>query len=480
MFPLILILLLSSATNSWAAVAAATQWEIRTTGSNPANGCGYSSGGTDYSQQASPQLSPTDLAVNEAAATTLTSTAGGFTAAMIGNLVYIASGTNFVAGFYQITAYTDTNTVTIDRDPTDADGGNGSAGVGYVGGACSSINSAVAGVVAGNKFWVQSGTYNETVDPPSVNGGSGTPIVVEGYKSSRGDEPKGADRPLIDGQSTRTYGLITTDLNGWYFKNLRVTGATSDGVYFDNGASGNVAFINFASYSNGRYGMNVARDALLVGVESYSNSSYGIYGRNCRGGQVFASYVHDNGASGLYNASGAAFVLYAATISESNSGRGIYTSSDSCSEYAIIDSLAYNNTGATSDGFSENLASSSSVVGRVWLNNSSVSNGRYAYNHMGGTDVDHYFDFNNYYDHATELNNVVEGYNDTGDADPSFTDAAGGDFTVSSSSSPLVGTGLGPDSYTSVPSPLKWNIGVDQGDHATAPGGSTTIITEDE
>ena len=100
-------------------------------GSN--NNAGYfdaslANAGTDYTAaQATPILALTDLACT-AGTTTLTSATGGFTAAMIANGIYIASGTNFTAGLYVITAYTDTNTVTLDRSP--APSNNGSGGVG--------------------------------------------------------------------------------------------------------------------------------------------------------------------------------------------------------------------------------------------------------------------------------------------------------------------------------------------------------------
>ena len=138
------------------AIAATTVWEVRTTG-NAGNGGGFNEdrGGTDYSQQDTAELSLTDLACESN--TTLTSATGGFTSAMVGNIIYIASGTNAAAGYYEITAYTDTNTVTIDR--TCADDGDMTAGVGKVGGALVHPHSAAADFVAGNKFWIKVGTY---------------------------------------------------------------------------------------------------------------------------------------------------------------------------------------------------------------------------------------------------------------------------------------------------------------------------------
>lgn len=98
------------------AISGYTDWDIRTGGSDT-NGGGFNtnSAGTDYSQQTSAQLSLSDGVCT--GGTTLESTTGGFTAAMVGNVVYLSSG----PGWYEITGYTDTNTVTIDRNgPTDS------------------------------------------------------------------------------------------------------------------------------------------------------------------------------------------------------------------------------------------------------------------------------------------------------------------------------------------------------------------------
>jgi hypothetical protein len=132
------------------AINASTQWWVRTDGDNT-NGGGFDSeisgAGTNYCDQASAQLSLTDLATSGAASTTLTSATGGFTSAMIGNCIRISSGTNFQTGYYFITARTDTNTVTLDRTPTS--GGAGSSGVGKLGGAFLNIGHNLASSASG-------------------------------------------------------------------------------------------------------------------------------------------------------------------------------------------------------------------------------------------------------------------------------------------------------------------------------------------
>src|SRR5216683_1498046 len=99
---ILLILLLNSI--SYGTISSATVWDVRpTTGSNLNGACFDSTianAGTDYSQQATAQLSLSDMATT-GVTTTVTSVTGGFTSAMIGNCLRIDSGTNWTLGWYQ-------------------------------------------------------------------------------------------------------------------------------------------------------------------------------------------------------------------------------------------------------------------------------------------------------------------------------------------------------------------------------------------
>jgi len=178
------------------AVNAATEWEIRSSGDND-NGGGFnaSTGMTDYTQQDAAQLSLTDLACLAADPLELTSVTGGFTAAMVGNLIHITAGTNFVVGFYEVVAYSDGNTVTLDRTPIS--GGDGSVGVGKLGGALATLNGLDNKHVAGNTIWVKVGVTLPGDVTISVSGAGSTVITFEGYETTRGDTPVLDDRPLI-------------------------------------------------------------------------------------------------------------------------------------------------------------------------------------------------------------------------------------------------------------------------------------------
>jgi len=68
-------------------------------------------------------LSITDGATAGIGITILTSANGGFTEAMVDKYIYLSSGTNLTIGWYQITGYTNTNTVTLASAPDDGVGG---------------------------------------------------------------------------------------------------------------------------------------------------------------------------------------------------------------------------------------------------------------------------------------------------------------------------------------------------------------------
>jgi hypothetical protein len=72
----------------------------------------------------------TDLATSGAGATVVTSASGGFASWMVGTTLTITGGTNFVAGNYTISGFTNATTITLSSSPTPS--GAGSAGTGDI------------------------------------------------------------------------------------------------------------------------------------------------------------------------------------------------------------------------------------------------------------------------------------------------------------------------------------------------------------
>lgn len=212
------------------AILASATWWVRA-GGNILNGGGFdaliSGAGTNYCDQDAAQLSLTDFATSGAGVTTLTSATGGFTAAMIGNCIRIASGTNFQAGYYFVTGYTNTNTVTLDRTPSS--GGAGSGGTGRLGGAFATPwgNLSDGGTVtaptitsplsAGHTIWVRANGGSPDYDFVAkyatfsmVSSAAGGRIKVIGYNG----------RPKIAGSGIGFYNYAAN--SGWYFENLEM------------------------------------------------------------------------------------------------------------------------------------------------------------------------------------------------------------------------------------------------------------------
>lgn len=243
------------------AIGADTAWRIRVSGDND-NGGGYDStisgAGTDYTDQDSAQLTLTDLATSGAGVTTLTSSTGGFTSAMIGNCIKITSGTNFDTGYYFVTAHTDTNTVTLDRSPSAS--GAGSGGNGKLGGAFAlleplattganglSTPSVSTPLAAGHTIYIRGAGSDDptTVDYdyqgsstngyyvfPSGSTGTGR-IRVVGYNG----------RPLM-----QYSGLLIYNCQWWSIENLKFKAVAS------------ATYTAFGVFAAGSYRTNSARD----------------------------------------------------------------------------------------------------------------------------------------------------------------------------------------------------------------------------
>ena len=211
-----LLLITVLASPAWAAINAASQWEIRTTGLSTNGGCWYNSGGssTDYSQQDAPQLSLTDVTSN-AAGTAWGSVTGGFTANMVGNCVRLTSGTNFTVGTYQIVGFTDGNNITVDRDSTS--GASASAGNINIGGGLIDTWTVAPAYVAGNTVWIKNGTYTRTSTLWAIatTCTAAAPCYIIGYNSTHGD---GGTQPVF---TSATNSITLWTVNAASFTTIR-------------------------------------------------------------------------------------------------------------------------------------------------------------------------------------------------------------------------------------------------------------------
>lgn len=397
------------------ALSASTVIEVRSTGTTTGGG-GFvtGSGGTDYSQQDSPQLTVTDGACT--GNTTLTSATGGFTAQMVGNILYLSSG----PGWYQITAHTDTNTVTIDRN-----GPNATGMTVNVGGALSTIALGMALLtVTGMQMYIKAtATY-------VIGTGLSTPagILVEdgiirviGYTTTRGD----LGRPVI--QTSAAITAITDSRGGFRFENLDLDGNSTGSTGFTLSGVANAAFNCIVRNFTGT-GINMTGGgSCAIQCEVTGCDTLGI-NMSSVGGHVHQCYVHDNSCPGiqLLNVGGSII----GNIVDTNTGAssdGIFVNTAyGNNQCTILQNTIYNNgrDGIKVDG--------NYRLGEI-ANNIMVSNGRYGLNTSAFTPVrdEVLINHNAYYNNATANRNSNNA--GTGDVtltgDP-FTDAAGGDFSL--------------------------------------------------
>lgn len=419
------------------AINASMQWWIRQSG-NVLNGGGFDSAvtnaGTNYADQDAPQLSLTDLATPSANSTTLTSATGGFTAAMIGNVIRIASGTNFTAGYYVVTAYTDTNTVTLDRTPSPAD--IGSSGVGRLGGAFATPwgNLASSGTViasplaGGHKINVRgsgstnptSADYTQTGYFNYANGDSNGSIHWLGYNGT----------PLWQGN-----GLIIFNPNSHFFENIffKVTGNNAGG---GNGiVNGRNSFFNCKFDQNGNdiagvsESHNVAYCYFFNSGSTTAGTSYAI-SPGAYAPTYYGNYINGWRAGGISVDSDAAIIVnniianckgITSAIEMAGGGAGVLS--------AIIGNTIVNNSG---DGVRHSQIASRNIP---FYNNIIANNGGYGRNFTVGTTAENNrvskMTFNNnYFGNASGvINGISLAATDT-TLDPQFINASGGNFSV--------------------------------------------------
>ncbi len=428
------------------AILASANWYIRA-GGNALNGGGFDAAiagaGTNYCDQDAPQLSLTDLATPGAGSTTLTSATGGFTAAMIGNCIRIASGTPFQAGYYFVTAYTDTNTVTLDRTPSS--GGAGSGGTGRLGGAFASFSGSFS-----SGGTVTAPTIASPVKPGNQinicgSGGdapSSADFTQTGYASyPAGDSTDGQirvvgynGRPRIDINDIFFYN--TQD---WRFEHLllKLTGGANDsyGRISLSGAwrvHAHDIRIDQAGYDVTGLEVTVATECELVNTGSSSAGTRpGILARS------FPVLVKGNIVTGWRgNGITTLGIIGAITrnIVTGCKGHGISAAiGDTAYGVELAHNVMHGNTG---DGI--RVEDATAARGTRLLNNISYGNGGYGVKYNTGTvsvndRLKEIFDYNAFgANTAGALYGVSAGAHDiTLSADP-FTNAAGGDYSLNS------------------------------------------------
>jgi hypothetical protein len=447
--------------------SATAVWEYRGASGNNDQGGGYDSGisgaGTDYSQQDAAQLSLTDCATSGAGVTTLTSAAGGFTAAMIGNTINISAGTNLNIGTYWITARTDTNTVTLNMAPDDGVGGV-SGGTGKVGGAFAYIHdrhfdfTLHEKVEAGNTLWIKNETMTLVTSVLASKDGSAVlPIKIQGYNTTRGDNPTGTNRPLI------VAGALGFEFDNFYdIRNLRLTTTATNGLKLDHQC---LAVNVKVTQSSGSVRSGIETGSTynnIVFCEASSTNGYAISAHSA-GGKIYGCYAHGSFV-GIDMGSNDALAVIGCIADTCT--HGIRVSSTAIAAMFCGNTLYNNTTGlsGTSTGHT-----SWAVIDNLFKDNTTA---------IGLAELipSAFLDYNLFHGNGTD---IASGYVTKGDntvsTDPVFTDAANADFSIGSGSGAINGA-FNFEFFEDLAGTYKRNIGFDQNDPDAGGGGATRLI----
>jgi hypothetical protein len=394
----------------FAAIDATAVWEVRASGS-ATNGGFYVSGGTDYSQQDAAQLALADGAT-DGAGTGLSSATGGFTAAMVGNGVYLTGGGS-TTGWYEITVYTDTNNVTIDRSA----GASKSGMTVNVGGAVTCVDAVFEAATAGNTYYIAAdGTHTLSASViVTEDGEDGAACYIEGYNSSRDDDPTGTNRPLIS--CGASYYFRPGDF--WHSSNLRFSGSSAH--VFEIGSNDNHVTNCYAENTSG----TDDRDALLVstgggtvlGCEATSTNGEAFFLASASSNAI-GCYAHDSKYGFRFSVD---FAQISFCIADTcTTGVWLDTGSDGIT---VLNTTMYNCTTGLEAQSGERLCVVNCLIDSCTTGLSATT---------AGNEDAQYVNYNNYNNNGTDTSNVDKGANATSVV-PGFNDAANGDFTVTTS-----------------------------------------------
>lgn len=297
--------------------------EVRVAG-NDTNGGGFITGasGTDYSQQNTKNSGGADSSTTDAVAagtTTITSATAAFGTTIVGNVIYLAGGTgSLTAGWYQVTARSNSTTITVDR--------NVATGTGItmnIGGALLSPAIAAAILNANNGGIIflnySASVYSITSASSNVAGGVITlPNTISsylvGYNTTRTLTNTDTLRPTIQA-NVASVSMITQGLNNGC-ANLILDGNNKTSINgFGETASSNI-IINCSglNFTNGFINSGAL---YAIGCTATGCSSIAPFGSGLMiGCEAFANSVTGFSVNAL-----------------------------------CINCLSYNNTGASSDGF---------------------------------------------------------------------------------------------------------------------------------
>jgi len=416
------------------AVQSTALWRAGPLGNNT-NGGGYDPGisgaATDYSQQNSAQAA----GVNGSATATTTFidlTAASFTAAMIGNAMYITGGGS-TTGWYFVTAYTNSTTVTLDRSPGTVTGATWKLGGRWADWFTNPCGASTPLAQGNTVYALGSGipnpssyTYDYSISAGltlNIGYGNGVTFACDpatpNYKAApdtTGGMPVtrfnfnggGGTTPALANNETAIFltdmwmvGSASNAAGDIMFQTQAYTTAVANGCVFDQ-LGQDIVFMS----CDATFGY-----LSIVGGEAYSSSGGSgggwapFYTGNISSGgmTIVGCNIHNCVGNGLYLYTGqSGVVLIANTIIAFNSGDGVYTGS----------SLVVQFHGCTIDGNGGNGINN--LASTIFMDSNIISNhtggGKYGIT-ASSSQVFTYRDFTTYYGNTNDIGpNVLGGY----------------------------------------------------------------------
>lgn len=410
------------------AFAATCVWEVRTTG-NDANGGGFdpTSGtpGTDYSQQTSPQVTFADLVIDPTTNTNCTSIANPFTSAHVGNILNITSGTGFTVQRVQVMSVS-SGIATCDKSLGTLSSVSGN---GKLGGCLASWGTVANLPTSGNKVWGKAtAAYTITANITfSNNATAGSPIVYEGYTTTRGDN--GQVTVQITSAATNVFLISGSQL---IFKNF-ILDANSISTTICARITGqpvvmvNCKYMNFTSKGVSVEAYAYLENIFITGGTSAATGGLSVSNKmRVVGGRITANAC--NGVQLLVAGLVIDRVIIDANTGASSDGIQLATAGATSSPSSIMNCSIYNNGRHGIFG-----SGAGSYLGLEITNSIIVNNGGYGVSSTTTNYLVWESNYNAFYNNTSGArNNVPSGSNDVTLTGVPFTNAGSGDFSLNS------------------------------------------------
>jgi len=391
-------------------------YEMRANG-DATNGGGFLNGGTgtDYSQQDAAQVTYTDLVIDAATNTDVTSAATPFTSAHVGNTINITGGTGFTVARYEVISVAGVIATLSSAVGTVASTG----GAGKLGGAIFLWTDVfLESLTAGNVVWVKADGVHVFTENLAVSkdGLSTAYIVINGYDTTRGDgEGNQNNRPSL------ACGIYSFSFdNYWKVSNFSLTGEASTMLRIDLGGKvNNCSSVNNSSISVRSAMRSGSSNFVAISCSMSSLNGTGILlSSNC---SVINCYIHDCGgtANGGVVANGSNIILNNNIFNNCYNGVfviGDFIQINGCTVYNCTRGLYF-------DGAADSVLTVKTIIDTCTTGMERAT--------VAPNDAANILENINFSNNTTDKTNTSTIINET-NLDPQFVNAAAGDFETGS------------------------------------------------